>query len=247
MLKEERHHFILHLINLHNKVYSTTLSKELNVSEDTIRRDLKELAEGGYIKKVHGGALANPHITPAQINPTPNEELLEIAKKARDLIHNDEVIILDGSPANQILIDLLPRDLKAVIFTNSLTIATRLCEFPNLEVIFLGGKIIHKSLVSAGLEVINYLKDIHADLCLLQTSSIHPDIGITDSDRELSLTKKAFIDASRNVIGLCLSNAINRIQPFKIESITKIQTLVTELKPTHESLQSFTNKGVKVL
>lgn len=247
MLKEERHHFILHLINKHNKVYSTTLSRELNVSEDTIRRDLKELAEGGYIKKVHGGAMSNPQITPAQINPTPNEELLAIAEKAKDLITTDQVIILDGSPVTLTLTELLPRDLKAVIFTNSLPVATRLCEFPGLEVIFLGGRIVHKSLVSVGLEVINYLQDIHADLCLLQASSIHPDVGITDSDRELSLTKKAFIDASRNVAALCLSGAINRIQPFKVENIIKVQTLVTDLPPANESLQSFAGKGIKIL
>lgn len=247
MLKEERHNYILHLVSLHNKVHSNTLSKKLNVSEDTIRRDLKELAEGGYIKKVHGGAMANPHITAAQINPSRNEELMVIATKARQFINNDEVIILDGCPANLVLADLLPRDLKALIFTNSLPIATKLCEFPSLEVIFLGGKIVHKSLVSAGLEVINYLKDIHADLCLLEAPSIHPDIGITGGDREIALTKKAFIDASKNVIALCLSNAISRIQPFKIDNILRVQTLITEEEEPAGALQVFVNKGVQVV
>lgn len=247
MLKEERHNYILHLISLYNKVHSNTLSKKLNVSEDTIRRDLKELAENGFVKKVHGGAMANPHITSAQINPTRNEELLIIATKAKEFIHNDEVIILDGNPVNLILVDLLPRDLNALIFTNSLTIATKLCEFQNLEVIFLGGKIMHKSLISAGLEVINYLKDIHADVCLIEASSIHPDIGITGGDREIALTKKAFIDASRNVVALCLSNAISRIQPFKIDDILKVQTLITEINEPNDTLKIFINKGIKVV
>lgn len=247
MLKEERHNYILHLISLYNKVHSNTLSKKLSVSEDTIRRDLKELAENGFVKKVHGGAMANPHITSAQINPTRNEELLIIATKAKEFISNDQVIILDGSPANMALVDLLPRDLKCLIFTNSLPIATKLCEFPNLEVIFLGGKIMRKSLISAGLEVINYLKDIHADLCLIEASSIHPDIGLTGGDREIALTKKAFIDAARNVIVLCLSNSISRIQPFKIDDILKVQTLITEINEPNSTLQVFINKGINVV
>ena len=59
MLKKERQAFILHQINLHNRVLSANLCQEINVSEDTIRRDLQELAEEGKIIKVHGGALSH--------------------------------------------------------------------------------------------------------------------------------------------------------------------------------------------
>ena len=55
MLKRERQAYILHQVNLHNKVLSNSLSTEMNVSEDTIRRDLMELNENGKLIKVHGG------------------------------------------------------------------------------------------------------------------------------------------------------------------------------------------------
>ena len=58
MLKRERQAYILHQVNLHNKVLSTDLSQHINVSDDTIRRDLQELAEAGKLIKVHGGALS---------------------------------------------------------------------------------------------------------------------------------------------------------------------------------------------
>jgi len=58
MLKQERQAFIVHQVNLHNRVLSSDLSTQINVSEDTIRRDLQELADKGKIIKVHGGALS---------------------------------------------------------------------------------------------------------------------------------------------------------------------------------------------
>src|SRR3546814_15806346 len=64
MLKEERHSFIIREINLHNKVLSSDLSSQLNVSEDTIRRDLKELDESGKVLKVHGGAISQSFYFP---------------------------------------------------------------------------------------------------------------------------------------------------------------------------------------
>jgi len=66
MLKEERQAFIIHQINLHNKVLSSDLSVQLNVSEDTIRRDLNELAENGKVLKVYGGALSKSFQFPFQ-------------------------------------------------------------------------------------------------------------------------------------------------------------------------------------
>ena len=60
MLKEERQKYIINQINIHNKVLSADLSMKLNVSEDTVRRDLNELTDSGQIIKVHGGHLGDP-------------------------------------------------------------------------------------------------------------------------------------------------------------------------------------------
>ena len=84
MLKEERFKIIMKQINLHNKVLSVDLSKLLNVSEDTIRRDLKELADGGHIVRVHGGAISKSLVRPfiADVNVYSIEEKRIIAAKA---------------------------------------------------------------------------------------------------------------------------------------------------------------------
>ena len=125
MLKEERHNIILQEIRAKNKVHSADLSHQLNVSEDTIRRDLRELSENGHIKKVHGGAMANPHVPDHIRSPdfSHREERLIIARKAATFIHDHQVIILEGDATSELLVEQLPRDLIATIFTNSPSIA----------------------------------------------------------------------------------------------------------------------------
>ena len=87
MLKRERHAYIIKQINLHNKVLSSDLSNELRVSEDTVRRDLIELAEMGKIVKVHGGALSKSFHFPFQhLEVYAQNDKKAIAEKALGLL-----------------------------------------------------------------------------------------------------------------------------------------------------------------
>src|SRR5690606_5526447 len=97
MLKEERQNFIIKQINLHNKVLSSDLSVQLNVSEDTIRRDLNELAESGKVMKVYGGALSKSFQYPFQeIETYAKDAKKEIAHKALSLLQNGMVVLAGG-------------------------------------------------------------------------------------------------------------------------------------------------------
>ncbi|MEO0469496.1 MAG: DeoR/GlpR family DNA-binding transcription regulator [Bacteroidota bacterium] len=248
MLKEERHNIILEEIRAKNKVHSADLSQQLNVSEDTIRRDLRELSENGHLKKVHGGAMANPHVPDHIRSPefTHRAERIIIAKKATAFVQDHQVLILEGDATSELLVEQLPSDLRATIFTNSPAIAMKLFRFHSVETFLLGGKISHRACKSQGLEVINTLKDIHADLCIFSALSIHGDIGIMDEDREYAITLKTMMQSASRSIALCLSNHIGRIKPFKVESITNINTLITEIDASDDSLENIRSKGVDI-
>ena len=98
MLKQERQAYILHQVNLHNQVLSANLSLDLNVSEDTVRRDLQELADNGKIIKVHGGALSlsfnDFHYPSTNVYAHSQKKL--IARKAISLISNDMFVMTTG-------------------------------------------------------------------------------------------------------------------------------------------------------
>jgi len=249
MLKEERQNIILHEIKTHNKVLSSTLSELLKVSEDTVRRDLKELSESGHVKKVHGGAMANPNLPDdfKNYNISKQAERRKLAEKAANLFRNNQVILMEGESTNLLLIDLIPRDISLTIFTNSLQIASKLFDCPNVETIFLGGRISHKHRMALGMDVINALTEIHADLCFIETNSIHEEIGITDSDRENAFTKKAMFQSSSQVIAMCLSEDIGTIQPFKVEGMNQLHMIITEIDPADQQLNRFSNKGVQIV
>ena len=95
MLKEERHKLIMREINLHNKVLSNDLSTLLNVSIDTVRRDLKELVESGKILKVHSGAISKSLVSPfmGKTDVYAQEAKQQIAAKTFKLLRNDMVIL----------------------------------------------------------------------------------------------------------------------------------------------------------
>ncbi|MEQ8706236.1 MAG: DeoR/GlpR family DNA-binding transcription regulator [Phaeodactylibacter sp.] len=249
MLKEERQSMILEIINLRNKIKSTELSEHLSVSEDTVRRDLRELAEGGFIKKVHGGALANPK-TPEAVyrqNGTPSPEATLIAQKATTLLREGMVLLIDGGPVTLALIDQLPAELTLSIFTNSIAAADRMATLPNVHTYLLGGKVTGRNRLTSGIEVIRAIEELHADLCLINASSLHETIGLTSSNRDLAIVKKAMIASAARAAICCPSEHLGQIQPFKVAKTTGFSTLITDLMPEDAPLAGLISQELHIL
>lgn len=249
MLKQERQDLILSEITAHNKVHSADLSLKLNVSEDTIRRDLKELADQGFVKKVHGGAMANP-VGPQheqQQSISHEEERHDLVNKCLPLIQPHAILIIEGNQSATLLADRLPTEFPLTVFTNSLPVATRLVNLPYLDTYLIGGKISPTSQGTMGTEVVQNLAEIQADLCFMECSGIHAEVGITTADREYAITLKAMIKSANALIGLSLSSDIGKLQPFRVASVDKLSSLITELNVPSEQLTPFIEQGVEVL
>ncbi|MDX2246663.1 MAG: DeoR/GlpR family DNA-binding transcription regulator [Bacteroidia bacterium] len=249
MLKEERHNFILEELRTKNKVLTFELSHIFAVSEDTIRRDLKELADQGQIKKVHGGAVSH------SLNPYNYkdravyafEEKIQIAEKAKYLIRNQQVVFMDGGTTNLELARRLPPDLNATIITNSIPIAALLTEHPNIELVVIGGKMLKSAQVTIGPEVIDTLSGIRADLCILGTRSIHHQIGISEIDWDETKVKRAMLNHSNEIICLVIPEKFGTVQPYIIGETRQISTIVTTLDKKDKILQPFLETGIEIL
>jgi DeoR/GlpR family transcriptional regulator of sugar metabolism len=249
MLKEERHYHILDKIILNRKVLSADLSIELNVSEDTIRRDLNELSDKGLIKKVHGGALPIDTINLSYDERSSSnlDEKNLIAKKAVKLINSGQVIIMSGSTTNLQLAKIIPSDINATIYTYSLPIALQLTEHPSIEIIFIGGKLHKSAQVTVGLDVVSSIAELRADICFMGTGGINTLNGMTEPDWEVSHIKKCMISASEKVIALCTQNKLNEIKRYTVAPIHKIDIIVTDADPNDIIFKDFKEKGVKIL
>lgn len=251
MLKKERQQLILNSINQQGKVLSKDLVTSLCVSEDTIRRDLNELSEEGLITKVHGGALSNT--TPKYVYDEKKVSSLEekkiIAQKAVKILNNGQVIIISGGTTNYELARAIPDNIQLTVYTYSLPVAMTLSDKPNIEVIFIGGKLFKSAQVTIGIDVIHAMKNIHADICFIGTPAIDIETGLTEIDYEVAHVKKAMIEASDKVVSLCIHNKLNTTKSFKVCPIEDIDLIVTSLLDgkTEANYEQFLVAGCKMM
>lgn len=248
MLKKERQSYILRQVNLHNKVLSTDLSQEMKVSEDTIRRDLNELADSGKVIKTHGGALSNSFYLSLRTNHVYSlDEKKTIANKAAGLVKDGMFVLTTGGTTIIELAKALPPELSATFITGSLPAAYEYIHHPGLEVIFIGDKISKSSLLSVGGDAISKIKGIRADLCFLGTNAIDIKSGITDNDWDVVQVKKAMIESSDKVVTMAISEKLNTYQRIKVCNINEVDMLITELDSSNERLLSYKDAGLEVL
>lgn len=247
MLKKERQAFILHNVNLHNRVLIGDLSEGINVSEDTIRRDLQELAEHGKLIKVHGGALSKSfHSSFNSSKVYAFENKKRIAQKAANLIQDGMFVLTSGGTTIIELAKALPENLHATFITGSIPVALEYLHHPNIEVIIIGDKLSKGSQITVGGEAISKIRQIKADICFVGTNALDVEIGLTDNDWEVVQVKKAMIESSSKVVSLAISEKINTSQRIKVCETTDIDILITELEPESPLLDAYKKNGLKL-
>jgi DeoR/GlpR family transcriptional regulator of sugar metabolism len=249
MKKQERQKIIMREINLHNKVLSTDLSTLLQVSDDTVRRDLKELVEGGKILKVHGGAVSKSFVAPfnTQHEVYALAAKQQIALKTLKLLRNDMVILTEGGTTILELAKMIPDNLRATFFTISPQVAITLSEHSNLNVITIGGKLTKNANLHVGASVINQLAELQVDLCLLGANAFSVAEGLTDLDWEVVQVKKAIIRSAKHVALLVIGEKLNTAQRLRICPVNQIGYLITELPAESPLLASYKTGDLKLL
>lgn len=248
MLKKERHDFVMRQINLHNRVLSSDLVQLLNVSEDTIRRDLQEMSDDNLLYKVHGGALSKSYHSSFDNSAVyAKDSKIKIAKKVPPLIKDGMVILTGGGTTIIELVKQLPENLHATFFTISPLVAIELAKYPKIEVILIGGLFSKNSQITYGGHVISQLSEINADLCLLGTSALHAKDGLTDTDWEINQLKKAMLNSSKKSAVLCISEKLNISLRLKVAALENINYLITELDPLDVKLADYQVKGLKII
>ncbi|MDR7371709.1 DeoR/GlpR family DNA-binding transcription regulator [Flavobacterium aquidurense] len=249
MLKAERHRYIMSKLIENQKVVTTDLALALDLSEDTIRRDLNELDRKKLLEKVYGGAIQITEKSADVFNIDINaeDEKKQIVTKALSLLHDGQVIIMSGGSTNLVFAKLIPSNLKATIYTYSLPIAMQLSQHPNIDLIFIGGKMQKNAMVTIGMDVIQVVSKIKADICFIGASSINIKQGLTEIGYEISIVKKAMIEASDRVVSMFSSDKLNTKMPHVVCELSQLDTIVTNLDPEDLLLEEYRKSGVFIL
>ncbi len=228
MLKDERQHWILDKLNADKKISLVALSQELEVSYDSIRRDIIELEERGLLKKVHGGAISNSYL-PMRVRQAmgiPNSEISIIAQKAQRLFFNGQIVMMDGGTTNLYIAEQLPRTLELTIITNSPPLAISLANHPSVEVILLGGSFHKRYQITMGSETAAQLRHFKADLYFMGVVGIHPSAGLTIRHYEESQLKRQMMAVSGKTVVCTTFEKINTVEAYQVCRFEDIDTLL---------------------
>ena len=247
MLKKERQEFILHQLNLHNKILCADLSNKMGVSDDTIRRDLQELAQEDKLIKVHGGALSKSFHTAFDRKMVYNlEDKNIIAQKTAALVQSGMYILTSGGTSILEFAKSLDTNLNATFFTCSLNAAIEFAHHPSIEVVMIGDKVSKDSMLTTGASAVQTIESIQADLCILGINSLDTQFGLSENDWEVVQIKKAMIKASKKTICIGISEKLNSQQKIKVANLDEIDILITELDPNDPKLLPFKHKGLTI-
>ncbi|MGF1558441.1 MAG: DeoR/GlpR family DNA-binding transcription regulator [Flavobacteriaceae bacterium] len=249
MLKEERQQKILNEVELHNRIQLIDIAETLDVSVDTVRRDVKELDADQKLRKVHGGAISMGFTT----NSTRNDNVYALAEKIRIvekailLLKNGSVVFIDGGTTCLEFARMVPPHLELTCFTLSLPVAMELSSKPNVTLIFIGGQISKDAQIAIGANAIHNLSEIKVDYSFIGTGYVDSHYGLTEFDWDIVQLKKAVIKAAKKTVLLCISEKLNSQHRYKTCDITAINTMITELEPQSELLNSFRNNDIRLL
>jgi DeoR/GlpR family transcriptional regulator of sugar metabolism len=249
MLARQRKALIVEKLRRDGQVVAKLLSQEFGLSEDTIRKDLRELAQEGRLQRVHGGALPS---SPAVADYAGRQQLatggkIAIGRAAARMVQPGQVVMLDGGTTALQVARHLRSELRATVVTHSPTIAVALVEHPGVEVILIGGQLFKHSIVAVGAATVEALARIRADLYFMGVTGIHPDAGLSTGDLEEAHVKRALLHSAADTIVLASAEKLNTASPFVIAPLTAISGLIVERDTPADATVPYERLGLTIM
>lgn len=251
MFPEERRSIIINTLNIQGRCLVADLSKQMEVSEVTVRQDLDYLEREGLLRRTHGGAILPSKIgfeRPFQVEETSFKNQKElIAQAAAELVSPGDTLILDvGTTVSELASKLLNHH-ELTVFTNALNIATTLEANPMITTIVTGGTLRAKqhSLINPYATLI--LEKIRVDIAFIGVSGIEANHGITNVNIAEAELKSIFLKAAGRRVVLADSSKVGNIGLVKISEIEQIDLLITDKQADANEVSSLRQKGLKVI
>jgi DeoR/GlpR family transcriptional regulator of sugar metabolism len=249
VLVPERRDLLLARLHRDGRVIAKDLAAELGLSEDSVRRDLRELAAAGLCQRVYGGAVpASPAVADyATRAGVAVDSKARVAAAAAQLVEPGSTVILDGGTTTLAVARALPPDLVATVVTHSPTVAAALVEHPGVEVYVLGGRLFKHSAVTSGAAAVEAAGAVNADLFLLGVTGVHPESGLTTGDADEAAMKRALARRAADTYVLASVEKIGAASPFTVLPLSAVAGVVTDAPPTDEVMVRLGRLGVPVV
>ncbi|NWA01393.1 DeoR/GlpR family DNA-binding transcription regulator [Pseudomonas gingeri] len=248
-LPHVRRQKILLLLERDGKVMASDLGQHFAVSEDTIRRDLAELAQAGLLQRVHGGALPRPKDTGkdyfTRIAET-NEVKRYLAQLAVRRIEDGQIVLFDSGSTTLQIAQSLPSGMSITAVTCSPMIAMTLAEHKGVTVILAGGTLNPLTMAVGGHEAVRLIQGIKADLLFTGVCAIHPEVGISCLRYEELAVKQALLDSASHVVAVTTADKLGAVEPFVVAPCSRLQTMITEHQVS-DDIETYRRMGIEVV
>ena len=232
----ERQQRIAQTLREQGRVEVAGLAAEYGVSEDTVRRDLRQLAARGLVQKTHGGAVA----LHATVLPTAQRAgLLTGAKRAIAVagarhVQPNDTLFIDGGTTTLALVQALkaadaPRPLTLV--TQSLDVALAVTDEPQIRLVLAGGTWLPASRIFVGDAALATVRAHRADIAFLGACALHPRAGLTAHDPQEAALKRAMVDGAARRIVLTDATKLDVVAPSAVASIDDLDLVISDAAP----------------
>ncbi|MFF0789410.1 DeoR/GlpR family DNA-binding transcription regulator [Streptomyces spiralis] len=251
MYAPERQQEILRLARDGGRVDVVSLAEELQVTAETIRRDLKALDRAGLLRRVHGGAIPvgrldfEPDLTERE--STAADEKDRIVKAALAELPTEGTLILDAGTTVARLAAVLPLEAELTVVTHSLPIAARLADHPGLQLHLVGGRVRHRTRAAVDAWALRAYGEIRADVLFVAANGYSAEHGLTTPDLAEAAVKRAAIAAARRVVLLADSTKHGQEHFACFGDLSDVDLLITDSGLSPEDAAVIERGGTEVV
>jgi DeoR/GlpR family transcriptional regulator of sugar metabolism len=246
-LPRERQERILERLRRHGRVVAADLAVEFRISEDSIRRDLRELAARNLCKRVYGGALLTTTVVPlAERRHEHVERKRALAAVAASLVSPRQILFIDAGSTNSAIASALPEHYDLTVVTNAPDVALAVLGRPGFDVLAIGGRIDPKIGGSIGSMALRQIQGIRADLCFPGVCSADAETGLWTFDPEEVVLKRAMIEASGETVVVATREKLITAATHHTAPVNSIAHLVVERSTDAEILEAWRAAGTSV-
>ncbi|MBW9115862.1 DeoR/GlpR transcriptional regulator [Rhizobium cauense] len=232
MLTKQRKSLILDILRRDGQVIAKQIAEDLSLSEDTIRRDLREMAAEGLLKRVHGGAMpVAPDLPDFSTRKGVSSEVkARLGRKAASLVRPGQMIFLDGGTTTAEIARQLPRDFAFSVATHSPTIAAELEHHPTASVILIGGKLYKHSMVAVGSVAMAAISQLRPDIFFLGVTAAHPVHGLSTGDFEEAAIKRHIASCAAETYVPLTEEKLDHVSPCQVLPISGVSGIILAAK-----------------
>lgn len=248
MLTSERKTLILNRIREHGRLVAKTFAAEFGISEDTVRRDLRDMAVEGLLTRVHGGALPIQPDLPdfSARRSLASTDKQRLGARAASMVQPGGIVFLDGGTTNAEIARALPRSFPFTLVTHSPTIAAELEHHPTAEVMLIGGRLYKHSMVAVGAAAAAAIAAVRPDIFFLGVTAIHPRYGFSTGDFEEAAIKRQIAAQANETWVLATLEKLDTASPVTIMPLEAATGVVVPAGIGEEQANMLESAGLKV-